>query len=337
MKSINIPQNITKIGAKAFAYTNLTSVVVPEAVRELGNSLFCGCTELATVQLPSHITSIPSACFYNCISLKEMPISKNVTSIGDGAFSQTSFTRVEVPSHVTELGMSAFRGCPNLEYVKINGKIKILDNYLFQDCTNLREVVFPESVTQIYGYVFKNCGSLEKINLDNITVISSYAFQNCKKLTSVNLPKIEKFFSEAFSGCTGLTTVTLGSRIKEFSTGDWHGGNTYVFKECENLQDFYCYAETVPKTGGGDFSGAYIEYATLHVPESAIEAYSSVYPWKDFGKIVAIEGTDINAIRCNDSIREGYFTLDGCRLSSPQKGINIIRQSDGTTRKVTVR
>ena len=31
------------------------------------------------------------------------------------------------------------------------------------------------------------------------------------------------------------------------------------------------------------------------------------------------------------------YNLDGSRLSSPQKGINIIRQSDGTTRKEIVK
>ena len=108
------------------------------------------------------------------------------------------------------------------------------------------------------------------------------------------------------------------------------------------MENFYCDTEIPPVTlpEGNEytiFRDSYVEYATLHVPESAIEAYSSVYPWKDFGKIVAIEGTDINAIRCNDSIREGYYTLDGCRLTAPTKGINIIRQSDGTTRKAIVK
>ena len=274
--------------------------------------------------IPQGVKSIDDGAFYKCTGLTSFDIPNSVTSIGQSAFAETSFTRLEIPSHITELGIGVFQGCPNLEYVKINGQVKNLENYMFQDCVNLRKVELPESIIHIYGYVFSNCESLEEVNLDNITLISSFAFQNCKKLTSVNLPKIETLFTEVFSGCTDLRTVSLGSRIKEFTTGDRHGGSTYVFKGCENLEDFYCYAETVPKTGGGDFSGAYIEYATLHVPSSAIEAYRSASPWKDFGKIVAIDDTAIKDLKASAPASDSpYFTLGGIRTTQPKRGLYI--------------
>ena len=37
------------------------------------------------------------------------------------------------------------------------------------------------------------------------------------------------------------------------------------------------------------------------------------------------------------NIEETWYSLDGKKLSKPQKGINIIRYSDGTTRKVLVK
>ena len=37
------------------------------------------------------------------------------------------------------------------------------------------------------------------------------------------------------------------------------------------------------------------------------------------------------------NIEEAWYSLDGKKLSKPQKGINIIRYSDGTTRKVLVK
>jgi hypothetical protein len=35
--------------------------------------------------------------------------------------------------------------------------------------------------------------------------------------------------------------------------------------------------------------------------------------------------------------KEEVFDLNGRKLSAPQKGINIIRMSDGTSRKVLIR
>ena len=55
------------------------------------------------------------------------------------------------------------------------------------------------------------------------------------------------------------------------------------------MTDVYCYAKTVPNTEATAFDGSYINYATLHVPESAIESYKTTAPWSGFQKIVSIE------------------------------------------------
>lgn len=49
------------------------------------------------------------------------------------------------------------------------------------------------------------------------------------------------------------------------------------------------------------------------------------------------ETTGIASVTKNDSGITTRYALDGRQLSTPQKGINIIRQADGTTRKVFVR
>ena len=33
----------------------------------------------------------------------------------------------------------------------------------------------------------------------------------------------------------------------------------------------------------------------------------------------------------------GYYTIDGMRLNAPQKGLNIVKMSNGTSRKVMMR
>ena len=48
------------------------------------------------------------------------------------------------------------------------------------------------------------------------------------------------------------------------------------------------------------------------------------------------ETTGIATVTKNDHITTRY-TLDGRQISTPQKGLNIIRKADGTTRKVFVR
>ena len=77
---------------------------------------------------------------------------------------------------------------------------------------------------------------------------------------------------------------------------------TYIggsaFSNCKNLEKVYCYAETVPETGTDAFDGSYVEYAALHVPASAINAYKTTEPWSTFGTFKTLEGTEVEIKKC---------------------------------------
>lgn len=102
-----------------------------------------------------------------------------------------------------------------------------------------------------------------------------------------------------------------------------------AFVGCKNLENVYCYAEKVPSTSEDAFQNAYIEYATLYVPASAIDAYESDNHWRKFGTIKALDDANsINSIAMrgiavqasdgfihisglNDNERVSLFTVDG--------------------------
>ncbi|MBO7646122.1 MAG: hypothetical protein J6S52_03810 [Prevotella sp.] len=44
----------------------------------------------------------------------------------------------------------------------------------------------------------------------------------------------------------------------------------------------------MPSTSSNAFSNSYIDYATLHVPESSISAYKETSPWSGFKDFVAL-------------------------------------------------
>ena len=201
---------------------------------------------------------IPSSVVYN-------DVTYSVTSIGNYAFSDCHYlSSVTIPNTVTFIGECAFYGCSSLTSVTIPSTVKSIKNGAFGGCCRLTSITIPNSVTSI----------------DN------YAFQNCSGLTSVTIPSsVTSIEDAAFSGCSGLTSITIGSGVKLI--------NDNSFAYCPELTDVYCYAENVPNTNTNAFHGSDIEYATLHVPASAVNAYKNTEPWKKFKEIESILWIDV--------------------------------------------
>ena len=115
-----------------------------------------------------------------------------------------------------------------------------------------------------------------------------------------------------------------------------------AFQNCSGLREMYCYAEQVPATNYNIFYGSLINEATLHVPAESLEDYRNTAPWKDFGSIVALTENELGVVEIqNDMLRlgvkNGLYDLNGRKLYKLQRGINIIRDSDGSAKKVMVR
>ena len=167
-----------------------------------------------------------------------------------------------------------------------------IEGSAFSDCTGLTSITIPNSVTSIGDEAFSGCTGLTSITIPNsVTSIVEWAFSGCTGLTSITIPSSVTSIGEfAFTGCTGLTSITIPSSVTSIEDD--------AFSGCKNIENVYCYAETVPSTETDAFRDAYIEYATLHVPESAINAYKTTEPWSAFGTFKTLEGTGVEKNKC---------------------------------------
>lgn len=92
-------------------------------------------------------------------------------------------------------------------------------------------------------------------------------------------------------------------------------------------------------TSSNVFTGSYVEYATLHVPASSINAYKTTEPWSSFKEVVALTDQElsVDAITKDNVTELDSYTIGGQRTNNKTKGLNIVRMSDGTTKKVVIR
>ena len=161
-------------------------------------------------------------------------------------------------------------------------------------------------------------------------VIGEYAFKGCSGLTSLTLPAgITSIGDVAFSGCSGLTSLILPASITSIGS--------YAFSSCSGLTSIYVYPDIVPKMGSDVFYDVDKKNCTLYVPQGTETDYFLADVWGDFENIVEYDPTGIDKTTTSTDVEEvSRYSVNGQRLVGPTKGLNIVKYSDGSVKKVAV-
>ena len=230
------------------------------------------------------------------------------------------------------IGSYAFKGCSVLTSLNLPAGITSIGDFAFYGCSRLTSLNLPAGITSIGEYAFKGCSGLTSLTLPaGITKIGSETFEGCSGLTSLNLPTgITEIDYSAFYGCSGLTSLTLPAGITKI--GD------YAFDGCNGLTSIYVYAEKVPEISSYAFEGFDAKKCTLYVPMGTYDDYWISDFGDNFEKIVEFDATGIDKTTTSTDVEEvARYSVNGQRLSAPTKGLNIVKYSDGSVKKVAVR
>uniref|UniRef100_UPI0025F874BE leucine-rich repeat protein n=1 Tax=Prevotella sp. TaxID=59823 RepID=UPI0025F874BE len=126
-----------------------------------------------------------------------------------------------------------------------------------------------------------------------------------------------------------LTSLTLPAGIT--SIGE------FAFSYCSGLTSIYVYAEKVPRIGRYAFEGCASRKCTLYVPKGTYDNYR-LSEFGYFENIVEFDATGIDKTTTSTDVEEvSRYSADGQRLAVPVKGLNIVKYSDGSARKVVVK
>ena len=118
LKTVNIPESITKIESGAFRNDNggLEEITIPSTVTSVSSDAFNGCSNLKTVIWNS--ATVPENIFKDKTSLQTVTFGEGVTTIKNNAFQGcTGLTELTIPATLTKIETFAFTGCTNVTTV----------------------------------------------------------------------------------------------------------------------------------------------------------------------------------------------------------------------------
>ena len=283
LMSVTIGNSVTSIGANAFEYCiGLTSVNIFDVDAwckitfsssesnplYYANHLYINGEEITDLVIPNSVTEIGDYAFCGCSGLTSVTIPNSVTSIGNSAFADCSgLTSVNIPNSVTSIGSCAFLGCSGLRYLFFNAVncTSIGDrafNYTYSSIISVQSLQFGDSVQNIPA-------GLPRLNMSGKTL---------RIPNSVNT-----IAAGAING--SCDAVAIGNGLENIAAGTFPSGISVAYATaaeplpCEadafaNPQTLYVPAGSKTKyfvaQGWGEFANI-IEGEYNYTPATAIE------------------------------------------------------------------
>ncbi|WP_444302628.1 BspA family leucine-rich repeat surface protein, partial [Leyella stercorea] len=185
------------------------------------------------------------------------------------------------------------------------------------------------------SFIFNECENLTSLDVSNFdTKNVTYMFcmfQGCINLTSLDVSNFDTQnvtnMGGMFNGCINLTSLDL-SNFDTQNVTDMR----YMFAACRTLATIYAsdkFVTTACSEDGEMFSDCKKLVGAVPYDPNRIGKEMANYTTGYFTYKAA---SGIDAVSATDNIAAEYYDVNGRRLNAPQKGINIVKRGNITTK-----
>ena len=113
--AVVLPDDVKTVAKGTFGNCNISELVVPEGVKDIGENAFAGCGDLIRISLPESLKNIGAGAFSGC-GVIHLKVPGGVEKIGMDAFYDCKIENLKIPDSVKKIGSGAFEGISHIEY-----------------------------------------------------------------------------------------------------------------------------------------------------------------------------------------------------------------------------
>jgi surface protein len=175
---------LESLSNSAFEKSTVTSLELPDGLREIGSDAFSQCRQLKSIYIPATVSKMGSdrgmAEFWLCYNLETIVVDENnkfYTSVDNVLFNKEMTKIIRYPA-----------AKPDAAY-EIPNTVSAINQNCFESCSYLMAVYIPASVNEMGYGAFQQCSKLVKVTIsDGVTMIGEDAFRSCESLDRIHIP-----------------------------------------------------------------------------------------------------------------------------------------------------
>ena len=242
ISKVNIGENVESIPNYFLQKQELTSLLIPSNVREIGKSAFSNNSNLTELNFEDGIKIINDYAFSYC-DIKNLIIPKTVETFGRFVFNNNeNMNSLTLNTIAYTSPATIFSYCRIKKIKYIVNSYKIPDYFLYNALDNendVENIEIPEGITTIGKYAFANCMTVTKVKLPStLTEIGDSAFWDCKKLNNIKFPEeLKKIDDDAFISCKNLVDIKFPNSLESIGMKSFAGTGITEITIPENLKN----------------------------------------------------------------------------------------------------
>lgn len=194
------------------------------AVASMANSAFSGCNQLTSIVLPQTLRNLGREAFLQCTNLISCIIpDSTITEIPFEAFWKAGLIEFRVPEGVTYIEQRSFEQMPNLQRVHLANSVKSVSPWAFYILDALQEPIYNDSMFVLMPMNYQGAYTIPS----GIQAICNRAFYGCGNITKLTISEGVKYIGHLalnFTTNAVIKSLSFPASLEHIEFGAISGG-----------------------------------------------------------------------------------------------------------------